>query len=285
MSDRLILSFRGEASLKEDLLARIAAAEIEQGKFSGTADALANVWAELKQSSDSYGFLPSLALLFDRLVTIEKSRGSCVGGLMKRWFESIPVGADLGHVPTQVAIWLLNNSRSDTLSDNIGNRILALHMRDAQGNPAPRRQWAEQRAAVLAAGDAPTSGGLRHKLRLRLWEAAAWPARSSRSILLSMADSWAALAIAEADPDWSDEDEARKDTLLYGLRDEFAALREMGEQIDYPSHFRERDPELEARFVKHLDHVNGQNGQHWHRLADHCMSLMASTEPASMPAL
>lgn len=282
MSDRSTLAFRGDAAAKAAWLAQIDAAEAsDRAREDDSAPpAIAGAWADTKLFAESHGLPMSLVALLDRLVLLRARRGGGAYDFLRSWFGGIAVGADLSAVPTALAIWLLQDAGPAMVPDSIGGRILALHRRDAAGEPAARRDWAELRAAVLAASEGMKPSGARPYLTYKFWEAAAWPAGSSRSILVSMADSWASLAAAMADPAWSDEDEARKETLLWGLWEEFAQLREADEPVDYPAMFQERDPDLCTRFVAHLDLVNGRRGANWDRLADICVERLSQAEVA-----
>jgi hypothetical protein len=87
---------------------------------------------------------------------------------------------------------------------------------------------------------------------LALCETAAWPARTSLSILHSVATAWCNMVEEESHPEWSRDDRRRADMMLRQIWDEQGPAREAGEDPSYPALFAERDPDLARRFEANL---------------------------------
>ncbi len=275
-------AFHGDPAVKAGLLDRIDRAVVDGAikvgptfwspdERHGSPLGLSIADIDPARYADRFGYPLPLATLLDPL-TAAMGDTPDTWRFVRDWVAVVAPGAALDTVSTRLLLFMLDAIEVRPRGETIGDRLSALHMADLTGQPATGRAWAEVRAALVAVDRA--SLPRRHIAWLDLCEAAAWSGRNGRSVLVETLRNWLGLANLESHPAWSDEDDARKDTVLARLWSESEPAREAGEQIDFPSLFAATDPELEAAYCAHLVRSNARLPLRANELAAACRQML-----------
>lgn len=256
------VAFHGDAALQDRLVARLAqhiaddTLTIGETRWDGHGGSPLGVLTHdtsIDALATLTGYPLALAGLLDPLAAHignpDTARPFCTA-----WLAGPAPGDDLSAVPARIAIDLLDRLDPAPVAAALVAGVRELHRRSAAGDTVARTEWSACRTAILTLGD--TGLGDAARATIDLLDAAAWPARDSRSILATMIAAWCRLAEFDPIDDWTAADEDRAQAMLQGLWDENRDRRDAGEHIPYPTLFAERDPVLARRFEANLEKVN-----------------------------
>lgn len=253
-------AFGGDRAVKAGLLAKIdrsiAAGTIRfgltagDGTGGGTPVAIGTGGTDPDAYVLAYGYPPALAALLDPLATMIGDR-DCAIAFVRDWVALVEPGIDLSGVPSAIVLDLLDAPETRGLAPELVAPLTVLHRREHAGETVARAEWARCRETILAASDLPQPARMRGLLDL--CEAACWSARSSRSILVTMAARWCDLAEFIADPAWSDDDRDKAKSMFRGLWEHHCSD---GRTANIPALFNAQAPDLARRFEANLERVN-----------------------------
>lgn len=256
------LAFLGSAGKKAEMLARLerhaAAGSLTFGTTcwdgkAGTPLGVTIEGTDAKDYSARVGFPLALAAWLDPL-TGAFSDDSYATEFARQWLASVEPGADLSLVPLAILSDLLATSGTVEAFPDLVERIISLHEQSRNPSPPSRSKWSEARQFVGELGSACEDR--RQKHLLGLCEAACWPLENSQSVLTELGRLWLQLAYSEPDPKWSVEDRQRMEALMQRLGEEHRKEHGPNSEPNYPAMFRAAEPELEGRFVAHLNRQN-----------------------------
>lgn len=248
-------AFHGDPALKAEVLHRLrqhaAAGTLVPGPtlWDGTRGSPMGVSAHSEDSAvyaALFGFPLPLAGLLDPITADDARRCAAVA---IEWSDCVAPGADLSAVPLAIVQDVLEQLDAPRLAADHYGRVVALHRRpDATAAEWRRLRTAIEDAAGRSEGDGRTA--------LNACAIASWPLATSRSVLVELMAAWRTGARPPADPDWDESDTAHAHERLEMLWNETAPQRDAGQPVDLPALFRQRDPDLAARFEANLARVN-----------------------------
>lgn len=256
------IAFHGDATLQDRMVAQLArhradgSLTIGETRWDGRGGSPLGVLTHdtsIDTLATLSGYPLALAGLFDPLADLIRDADAAFH-FCTAWLAGPEAGANLSTVPASIAIDLLDLLDPALVVGTPIADVRALHRRTAAGDDVSRAEWSACRTAMIAIGDA--KGGNVPRPALDLLEAAAWPARDSRSSIATMVAAWCNLAEFDDSDDWTAADEEHAQAMLRQLWDENSDRREAGAAISYPTLFAQRDAALAERFEANLDHVN-----------------------------
>ncbi|KQN00086.1 hypothetical protein [Sphingomonas sp. Leaf25] len=271
-------AFGGDPNVKAALLARIdrhvADGTMTFGDSAWTGDggsALGVSIAGIDPATyaAAFGYPLPLAALLDPLAR-DLSEAGDAPAFVRSWVSTVTPGADLSGVPTRLMLYMLDDPRLRGIDDALADRLVGLHCRDLDGSPGDRGEWSSVRRSILAAKqDADPRATA---FVVGLWEVAAWPAARGRSTLVATFNAWRQLQAIVDDPEWSREDECRKEAKMKALWYAHAPAADGGE-VDLAALFEASDPALARRSNRNLRRVRDALHGAAPLLADRCTAL------------
>ena len=275
-------AFHGSQARKTELLERldrhVAAGMLVIGATAwdgvrGTPLGVLARSVEVDAFAEATGYPLALAGFLDTWTALIRDPDAATA-FARDWIARVPPGADLGAVPTRVIIDILGRVAPTHGSAEIVARLRRLHERALVDGGTTRDEWAVLRRDIVTAADAARDE--LERAALTLCEVAAWPARSSRSILASVASAWCAMVEFETADDWSGADRHRAQELLHALWEAHADDRAAGQYVDYPALFAAREPDLAAGFERDLARTNRMHGDRVVAIGQIVLDHMAS---------
>jgi len=273
-----VTAFGGDPAVKAALLARIDG-HLANGTLtfggtawdgrSGSALGVSVEGTDPADYADAYGYPLPLAALLDILAE-QPVAPFDAAAFVRSWVDAVRPGADLGGVQTELMLFMLDDPRLAGIDDDIARQVRGLHRRALDGVSGAQSDLSALRAAIVALPRRPEDR--RRTMALQMWESAAWPAARGHSTLIAAFTAWRQLHVLIDDPNWSDADEQRKESLLGQIWDEQHAVREAGDVVDYHAHLIARDGDLADRFVTNLRRVNGSFMGAAATLANRCIA-------------
>lgn len=215
---------------------------------------------EARAVERTVGIPGSLALLAQESVDMLARNPDAARELAREWVDAPSPGSDLTAVPGTVALWLLdqaaasNVSRADGPLPSSYHTVRDLHARALAGEAIERATWSAARNQAIAETDEDTS--TTPDFIGRLAETLAWPALSSRTVLIEgtriVAELHAMAAQQGSATSSSEDDEIRR--TMDALFEETAADREADpDQYNFPDVFAARHPAMSKRFLEKLE--------------------------------
>lgn len=226
-----VLSYRGEAAVKERTLERLRAAE-KAGNFlarsvswSGNKGSLVGVLLQgedLGTWQDAMGLPTWLALALDDILV----RAAVQDEGVRRGIElmnAIPVGVDLQSAGSRYVVELLEGEEhglitlgpTAKLRDMLGT-ISALHRRRLAGEVVTPEQWRQRRREAVALANSMPKNSLDAAIAASV-EAAAWDPATSRTVVTDTLHAWtqAMMLVAEERKErWTGPERERVQELL-----------------------------------------------------------------------
>ena len=279
-------AFGGDPEVKAALLARIdrhlVAGTMTYGETAWTGDSGSALGISIEDTDPAayaaaFGYPLPLAALLDPLIR-DLSDGGDVATFVQAWVSTVTPGADLSKVPTRLMLYMLDDPRLRGIDDALADRLVELHHRDLDGIPAGRGEWSAVRQGILAA----KQDGDDRDIAFAIWllEVAAWPAGRGRSSLVDAFGAWRQLQAVFDDPEWSREDERRKEAKMKALWYAHAPGPDRGE-VDLAALFEAFDPELSRRSIRNLHRANNYVRGAASLLADRCIALFREAGAAA----